>query len=118
VRFRQHAAITVAAVIMVLSGLSLATWAPYLLGLLVIPLAVAIWSWRSGTDADAEGLTVRAAVGSRRVAWSDVGAIATDPRGRVSARLTSGSVLRLPAVTAGDLPRLVGASGQDLQPGQ
>jgi len=114
VRFRQHSAITVAAVIAAISGISLANWAPYLLPVLIVPLAVAAWSWRSGTDADADGLTVRAVVGARRIPWTDVVEIGRDPRGRTLARLTSGAVVALPAVTAHDLPQLVAASGQDL----
>jgi hypothetical protein len=41
-RFRYNSAITVAAVIVMISGLSLAGWAPYLLPVLVLPLAVAV----------------------------------------------------------------------------
>src|SRR5262245_56068778 len=68
VRFRRSSAVTVAAVIAMIAGLSLATWAPaYWLVLLVIPLAVAVWSWRSGTDVNRDGLTVKAALGRRRI---------------------------------------------------
>jgi hypothetical protein len=113
-RFRYSSAITVAAVIVIISGLSLATWAPYLLPVLLVPLAVAVWTWRAGTDADAEGLTVRAAVGRRRLPWPSVSGLVADERRKVSAQLTSGRVVLLPAVTAADLPRLVAASGQEL----
>jgi hypothetical protein len=114
-RFRYSSAITVAAVIVMISGLSLATWAPYFLPVLVVPLAVAIWSWRAGTDADTDGLTVRAALGSRRLPRPSVSGLVTDARGHVSAQLTSGKSVALPAVTSADLTRLVAASGQTLE---
>jgi Bacterial PH domain len=113
-RFRYSSAITVAAVIVMISGLSLAAWAPYLLPVLVLPLAVAVWSWRAGTDADPRGLTVRAALFSRRLPWPTVSGLVADERGRVSAQLTSGRAVTLPAVSAADLSRLVAASGQQL----
>jgi hypothetical protein len=112
--YRRHSAITVAAVIAIIGGLSLATWAQYLLPLLIIPLGVAVWGWRSGTDVDTAGVTVRAAVGTRRIPWSGVAQIATDARGRVVAYLTSGAVITLPAMTPKDLAGLVAASGQEL----
>jgi Bacterial PH domain len=116
VQFRRSSAITVAAIIVAIAGLSLLTWAPpYLLIVLVIPLAVALWSWRAGTDVDADGVTVRAALGRRRIPWSDVTGLVTDGRGQVSAHLTSGRAITLPAVTAADVPRLVAASGQELR---
>jgi hypothetical protein len=113
VRFRHSSAIGVAAVIMMIAGLSLATWAPYLLPVLVIPLAIAVWAWRAGTDVDADGLTVRAALASRRVPWPDVTGLVTDAHGGVSAQLASGNSLPLPAVSANDLPRLLTAAGRD-----
>ncbi len=114
VRLRNSSATTVAAVIALIAGVSLATWAPYLLPLLLVPLVVAVWGWRAGTDADVRGLTVRAAFGSRRIPWSDVNGLVTDARGRVSAHLTSGKAVTLTAVSATDIPRIVAASGQDL----
>ena len=44
-RFRQNSAVTVAAVLAVIGGVSLAKWAVYLLPLLLIPLVVAVWGW-------------------------------------------------------------------------
>jgi hypothetical protein len=114
VQFRRSSAITVAAIIAAIAGLSLLTWAPYLVILLLVPLAVAVWSWRSGTDADADGLIVRAALGRRRIPWSDVAGLVTEGRGVVNAHLTSGRAITLPAVAAADVPRLVAASGQEL----
>jgi hypothetical protein len=98
---------------MMIAGISLATWAPYLLVLLFIPFAVAVWSWRSGTDVDTDGLTVGAAVGRRRIPWSDVDGLVADERGRVSAHLSTGGAVPLPVVRAEDLPKIVAAAGQE-----
>jgi hypothetical protein len=105
-RFRHNAALTVAAVVVMLSLISVLTWAPILLVLEVIPLAVALWSWRAGTDVTADGLTVRAVLGRRHLPWTDVSGLVTDDHGRVSAQLTSGRAVRLPAVSRADLPKL------------
>lgn len=109
-RFRHNTALTVAAVVVMLTLISVLTWAPYLLVLEVIPFAVAIWSWRAGTDVNQDGLTVRALLGQRRIPWRDVSALLTDDRGRVSAQLSTGRAVPLPAVGPADLPRLTAAA--------
>jgi hypothetical protein len=113
-RFRHSSAITVGAVIAMIAGSSLATWAPYLLVLLLVPLAVAVWSWRAGTDVDADAVTIRAAVGRRRVPWSQISELAAQDGQRVTVRLTSGSTFVLPAVGVDDMPRLVAATGKSV----
>ncbi|WP_192579979.1 PH domain-containing protein [Micromonospora sp. AMSO31t] len=114
VRFRYNQAILVAALVAVIGALPLATARWWLLWVLLIPLAVAVWAWRAGTDADARELRLRALVGQRRVPWTRVAELAADPRGRAVARLDNGETLMLPAVRADDLPRLVSATGQEL----
>lgn len=109
-RFRHSSALTVAAVVVMLVLISVLTWAPILLVLEVIPLAVALWSWRAGTDVTADGLTVRAVLGQRHVPWTGVAGLVTDDRDRVSAMLTSGGSVRLPAVSRADLPKLTEAA--------
>ena len=116
VRFRRSSAITLAAIIFIIAGLSVARWAPYLLILLVVPAAVAVWAWRSGTDADQAGLTVRALLGNRQIPWSDVAGLVTDDKGAVSAQLTSGRAVTLPGVGRADLPRVVEAAGGEISP--
>jgi hypothetical protein len=106
VRFRHHAALAVAGVVTLIAGIPLATTAWYLAPILLVPLAVAVWAWRSGTDADQSGLTVRALLGSRRIPWSQVAELATDARGRALVRLADGRGVPLTAVSAADLPRL------------
>lgn len=114
VSYRHNAAGTMAAVVMMIAMMSFAVWAPYLLVLLVIPLALAVWNWRAGTDVDADGLTVTAALGRRRIPWSQVAGFVRTPRGRVAARLTGGVDVELPAVSEKDLPQLVQVSGTEL----
>lgn len=79
----------------------------------LIPLAVAVWSLRSGVDVNADGLTVRALVGRRVVPWSRVtGFDASTPT--VYALLEGGSRLVLPAVRQVDLPQLLAVGGREL----
>jgi hypothetical protein len=104
----------VAALIAAIAAIPLASAAWYLLPAVLAPLLVAAWAWRAGTDADPEGLRLRAVLGQRRVPWSSVAELAGDGRGRAVARLADGRVLPLPAVRTADLPRLVAASGHPL----
>lgn len=114
VRFRYNQAILVAAIIAAIGALPLASARWYLVPVLLVPLAVAVWAWRAGTDADARELRLRALTGQRRIGWDHVVELATDPRGRAVARLDDGQQVVLPAVRAADLPRLVSATGQAL----
>ena len=112
VRFRYNAAIGVAAVVAFVGALPLATSRWYFAPLLLLPLSVAVWGWRAGTDANANGVRARALFGSRFLPWSRIDSLEVGERGRVYARTTAESAVRLPAVFAADLPRLVAASGE------
>lgn len=86
-------------------------WVVYLL-----PLGMIWWTLRVRTVVDAEALTVRRFVGGRRVPWSQISSLRLDRGGRhtgsrVSAVLTDGAELPLPAVTVRDLPQLAAVSG-------
>jgi hypothetical protein len=123
VRFRYNISISLAAALAFLGAIPVATvgfghgpvpvYAYFLLLILLVPLAVAIWGWRAGTDANADGLRVRALVASRRIPWAEVATLATNGR-RVYVRTTDGKTIRLAAVTSTDLPRLIAASGQKI----
>ncbi|HZN73764.1 MAG TPA: PH domain-containing protein [Micromonosporaceae bacterium] len=115
VRFRHHSAIVVAALIAAIGAIPLAATAWYLAPVILLPLTIAWWAWRSGTDADANGVRVRALLGQRRIAWSEVSELATTPAGRVSVRLADGHEVPLIAVTTADLPRLMAASGHHVE---
>ncbi|WP_091348594.1 PH domain-containing protein [Micromonospora rhizosphaerae] len=114
VRFRHNQAIVVAAIVAFIGALPLATARWWLLWVLLIPLAVLVWAWRSGTDADPRELRLRALAGQRRITWDRVAELTADPRGRAVVRLDDGEQLVLPAVRAADLPRLISATGQEL----
>jgi hypothetical protein len=134
VRFRPHQAILIAAVVAFIGALPI-VFGPDLpsggvlsdqsgahtpvrwlfLPVLLIPVVVFVYVLRSGTDADAEGLSVRAVFGQRRIRWSQVRELSADPRGRAVALLTDGNAVTLPSVRAGDLPTLVSASGKTVE---
>jgi len=113
-RARKTGALLVAAVIAFVGAVPLAgagwEWAPVLL----IPAAVFVWAWRAGTDVYADGLRVRALIGSTRVPWERITELAPDARGQVSALLDSGTVIRLTGVTTGNLPRVLAAGKQEV----
>ncbi|MFI6780684.1 PH domain-containing protein [Micromonospora sp. NPDC050276] len=117
VRFRYNQAILVAATIAFVGALPLASARAYLLPVLIVPLAVAVWAWRAGTEADARELRLRALAGQRRIGWDQILELTTDQRGRAIARLDDGQQVALPAVRGTDLPRLVAATGQTLPQG-
>ncbi len=118
IRFRHHSALAVTALLAVIGS------SPFLIegiialreggspanGLLIlvttIPLAIAIWAWRSGTDANEYGIRVRALFGRRIVPWTEVEALVPDQRGHTRAVLHSGAAVPLTAVKPSDLPRL------------
>jgi hypothetical protein len=115
-RFRHDRGRAVAGMIVTISLFTLATVSPWFL-LLPLPAGVwTWWAWRAGTDADQDGLRVRALVGRRRVRWSEVSALHPDEHQRILATISDGRDLLLTGVTSADLPRLVAASGHPLPP--
>ncbi|HEX7746801.1 MAG TPA: PH domain-containing protein [Micromonosporaceae bacterium] len=96
-------------------GAGTATVRWFLTPVLLIPIAFAIWAWRSGTDADRDGIRIRALLGQRHIGWSQISELGADRRDRAEVRLIDGRTVQLPAVTRADLPRLVEASGQKVQ---
>lgn len=133
VRFRPHQAILVAAVILFIGALPLVfgpdlptdpianpsgtdalRW--WLTPILLVPIGIFLWALRSGTNADAEGLTLRAVFSSRRIPWDAVRELTADESGRAVALLDDGHAVPLPQVKGTDLPRLVAASGKPIEP--
>ncbi|MFC0530091.1 PH domain-containing protein [Phytohabitans kaempferiae] len=113
IRFRPHGAIAIAALIALIGALPLATAGWYYLPVLLVPLLVAAWALRAGTEVSPDGLRVRALLGQRRIPWSEVSELGADHRGRVLARLTDGQVVPLTSVRDRDLPRLAEAGNRD-----
>ncbi|BBH64461.1 hypothetical protein ACTI_11460 [Actinoplanes sp. OR16] len=110
-RVRKSGAVLVAALIAVVGAIPLAgaSWA--LAPILLIPLAVLIWTYRAGTDVYPDEIRVRALFGGNRVPWSRIAELAPDARGRVSALLDNGNVIRLTGVTRDNLPSVLAAGG-------
>jgi Bacterial PH domain len=106
VRYRRNTSILIAGIVMFCGGIALATSKWYLAPVLLVPLAIIVWGWRSGTDVDADGVRVRALLGSRRISWSQINGF-TRHGDRILATLTTGRTVALPAVTPDDLPTLV-----------
>jgi hypothetical protein len=112
-KFRHNAAIAIAGVIALLGSIPLATSAWYLLPIMVVPVLSAIWAWRAGTNVYAGGVEPRALLTGHFIPWSRISAFVPDAKGRVYAVLAEGGSMRLPAVTAADMPGLVAASGTE-----
>jgi hypothetical protein len=110
VQIRSSRTTLLAVLLLVVCAIPLATAAPWLAALFVIPLAALLWALRAGVDVDPDGLTVRALVGARRVGWDDVVALRAGPRGDLRLVLTSGRELRLPVARARHLPVIAAAS--------
>lgn len=114
IRFRHNQALLVAAVVAFLGALPLAAARWFLLPVLLVPVALGGWAWRAGTDANSQGLRLRALAGQHLIRWEQIVELGADADGRAVARLTDGREVRLPAVRRDDLPRLVAVTGQNL----
>jgi hypothetical protein len=113
-RVRKSGALLVAALIAFVGTLPFASASWQLAPVILIPLAILFWVLRAGTDVSPDGLRVRALFGSTEIPWSRVDQLAPDGRGRVSALLTDGMVIRLTGVTTANLPAVIAAGGQEL----
>src|SRR4051812_26299318 len=88
----------------------LAAAGPWLLVLLVVPLALAVWVLRVGVDVGDQGITVRSLVGARSVPWTELAGIRVGNRGDLWLVTTADTQVRLPVLRARDLPRLAALS--------
>ncbi|MCP2327220.1 hypothetical protein HDA40_005727 [Hamadaea flava] len=116
--FRQPTALPVAGLIAAIGALPLLRASGWFF---FVPLGIfvfAVWAWRSGTDADSNGVRVRALLGSRKIEWSRIEALVPAGRDKAQAVLTDGTRITLTAVRPVDLPRLVAASGKELEQAQ
>jgi hypothetical protein len=90
---------------------------PYLWLVYLVPVGIIVWTMRVRTVADPDALTIRRIVGGRRVTWPEISSLRLGRRSRirgragVSAVLTDGAELTLPAVGVRDLPQLAAVSG-------
>ena len=93
----------------------LATAQLWTLVFLAVPLVVAVWALRTGVDIDESAVTVRGAIGSRRVPWAQLAGIRIGERRSLWLVTTEGTEVRLPVLRVGDLPRLAALSGGRIQ---
>jgi hypothetical protein len=117
--FRISPLVVLVALAFAFCATPIATTVPFGWLLYLIPLAVIVWTIRVRTTVDDEALTVRRFAGGRRVPWMQISSLRLGSgkhpsRSRVSAVLTDGAELPLPAVHVRDLPRLAAASGGKL----
>ena len=105
------------AVLLAVCATPAAFGAPWFWLVYLLPVTVVVWVLRVRTVADADGLTVRRLVGSRRVPWSEIRSLHLRDKGGVRAVLTDGAELPLPSVRVRDLPQLAAASGGHLSLG-
>jgi hypothetical protein len=105
------------AVLLAVCATPVAFGAPWFWLVYLLPVAVVVWVLRVRTTVDADALTVRRLVGSRRVPWSEIRSLHLRDKGGVRAVLTDGAELPLPSVRVRDLPQLAAASGGHLSLG-
>jgi hypothetical protein len=112
-RVRRSGAAVVAAGIAFVGTVPLAGVRWELSPILLVPLLVGIWAWRSGTDVYPDRLKVRALIGSTSVPWDRITELAPDRQERITALLDNGNLIRLTGVTVGNLPVVLKAADRD-----
>jgi hypothetical protein len=117
-RVRKTGALLVAGAIAFVGTVPLAGASRALLWVLLVPAAVIIWAWRAGTDVYADELRVKALAGSTRAPWAKIVELAPDERGRISALLDNGNVIKLTGVSRDNLQRVLAAAGQQVGAGE
>ena len=108
--FQNSRLIVLFAAVLAVCATPVAFGAPFLWLILLVPVGIVVWVLRVRTVVDAEAVTVRKVLGARRVPWAEISTLHLGDR-RVSAVLTDGAELPLPAVRVRDLTQLAAASG-------
>ena len=98
-------------VVLAVCVLPLTAATPWLLLLLLVPVALAAWVFRVGVDVAEGGVTVRSLAGARTVPWSELAGIRVGQRRDLWLVTTAATQVRLPVLRARDLPRLAELSG-------
>lgn len=99
------------ALVFAVCALPFAFGAPWFWLVYLVPLGIVVTVLRVRTTVDERTVTARRLLRTRRVTWDAISALRLRRRSRVSAVLTDGGELPLPAVHVRDLPRLAAASG-------
>jgi hypothetical protein len=114
--FRPSALQVLGALAIAICVFPFAVGAPLFWLVYLVPVGMIWWTLRVRTVADPEAVTIRRVLGGRRVPWSEISSLrlvrgSRHTGSRVSAVLTDGAELPLPAVTVRDLPQLAAVSG-------
>lgn len=109
--FRRSPLVLAGAAFFLVAAIPFAFGAPWLWLVYVLPLAFSYWILRVRTVVDAESVTARRLLSSRRVPWTEISSLRLGKKSRVSAVLTDGTELPLPTVHVRDLPVLAAVSG-------
>lgn len=99
-----------AVVVGAICTMPLAFASPWLAIVWLLPLIGLLNVLRTGVDADADGVTARTILRSRRLAWDDIAGLRIR-RARIAAVLRDGSAVRLPVLRPRHLSALAAASG-------
>lgn len=125
-RVRRSAAFTGAAFVawLTVTPLALALlveqplWVPLSVALgavlLLVPVAVSMWTWRSGIDVTVDCVTVRRMFTSREIPWRLIDGFATGSEG-VQAILADQSQVKLNPLKRENLPQVLEIGGQELR---
>ncbi len=111
VRLQMNRISLIPAVVAVVCALPLATASPWLLPVLLLPVAWICYALRSGVDVDDAGLVVRALFGSVRIPWARISGVLIGKGQQLSVATVGGGAVRLPNLRVRDLPRLYEATG-------
>jgi hypothetical protein len=109
--FRISPLVVLVALTFAVCATPIALAGPYFWLIYLVPLGIIGWTLRVRTTVDPDAVTVRRLVGRRSVPWTEISSLRLRDRARVSAVLSDGAELPLPAVHVRDLPQLAAASG-------
>ncbi|WP_181783740.1 PH domain-containing protein [Pseudonocardia pini] len=109
--FRRSPLALAALAFFLVAAIPFAFGAPWLWLVYLVPVGLAYWVVRVRTVVDAESVTARRLLTSRRVPWSEISSLRLGKKSRVSAVLKDESELPLPTVHVRDLPALAAVSG-------
>ncbi|MGI8868329.1 MAG: PH domain-containing protein [Mycobacteriales bacterium] len=82
-----------------------------LLSLYAVPLLVAVWLVRTGTDVDRAGVRVRSLLASCQIPWSQIIGFTVHGRGRLALARSDGVLVVMPLARVRDLDAIRRASG-------
>lgn len=82
--------------------------------LLLAPVGISMWAWRSGVDVTTEGITLRGMFSSRLIEWHHIDGFATGDEG-VAAILDDQSQVPLAPLKPENLPKVLEIGGQELR---